>query len=66
MHLQETNKKRKNEKYEHLTAYLSISTARELSLTLILWLGGVVVSVVLMLFQFCASSLLSLSICFPV
>lgn len=37
-------KKRENIQYEHLTAYLSISTARELSLTLISvagWGGGV-------------------------
>lgn len=31
--------KRENKKYEHLTAYLSISTARELSLTLISVVG---------------------------
>lgn len=32
---QPTKRKEKKKKYEHLTAYLSISTARELSLTLI-------------------------------
>lgn len=38
MHLQETNKKR-NQEIRTLTAYLSISTARELSLTLISVVG---------------------------